>query len=236
MAYGNRPLNPPSDHRITNIRKLDDLVHWGAIIAGLVVAISTQLLLSAIGAAMGFTTIAGSDTPRSNMGGVVEAIGIWTVISLFISLFLGGGITARTFGSINRKTAALNGVILWAITLTLSSWLLVSGVWGTFGLVASNMGNMASPGQQSQATFPNGVDNIPSDPSLPPTTTQDSMPNLSAQQTQEIAGSVAKANWLFTFGSLLGLAASVIGASVGAHNINTYKRTSHEEYNEEYQP
>ncbi|BAQ64755.1 hypothetical protein [Geminocystis sp. NIES-3709] len=235
MVYTNRPLETGSDRQITNVKQFSDRVHWGAIIAGLVIAISTQLLLSAIGAAIGFTNIAGSDAPRSNAGEVAQAVGIWTIISLFISLFLGSWITARAYGSVNNKTAMLNGVILWATTLVISSWLLASGVSGTFGLFAANAENIANQVQKSGITIPDGTRNMPSDFSTPTNPnsssgTQNSMPTLSEQQTRDVANNGAKAGWAFTFGSLLGLAASVIGASVGARNVYTYKRESNEEY------
>lgn len=236
MAYANRPLETSPERQITTVKQFGDRVHWGAIIAGLVIAISTQLLLSAIGAAIGFTNIAGSDAPRSNAGGVAEAVGIWTIISLFISLFLGGWITARAYGSINRKTAMLNGAILWATTLVISSWLLASGVSGTFGLIAANAENIANQAQQSGITIPDATRNMPSDSAVTPKNpnsssgTQNSVPTLSAQQTRDVADNGAKAGWAFTFGSLLGLAASVIGASVGARNVHTHRRESNEEY------
>ena len=160
MVYTNRPLETAPERQLTTVKEFGDRVHWGAIIAGLVTAISTQLLLSAIGAAMGFTNIAGSDAPRSNAGNVAQAVGIWTIISLFVSLFLGGWITARAYGSINRKTAALNGVILWATTLAISSWLLASGVSGTFGLVAANARNIANHAQQSGIPLQNTKFNV----------------------------------------------------------------------------
>lgn len=230
MAYTNRPLETSPERQITSVRQFGDRVHWGAIIAGLVIAISTQLLLSAIGAAMGFTNIAGSDAPRSNAGGVAQAVGIWTIISVFISLFLGGWITARAYGSVNNKTAMLNGAILWATTLAISSWLLASGVSGTFGLIAANADNIVNQAQQSGITIPDGTRNTPSDSSITGTTTQNSVPTLSAQQTRDVADNAAKASWGFIFGSLLGLAASVIGANVGARNVHTHRRESNEEY------
>lgn len=228
MVYTNRPLENSPERQITNVREFHDRVHWGAIIAGLVIAISTQLVLSAIGAAMGFTNIAGSDAPRSNADDVAQAVGIWTIISLFVSLFLGGWITARAYGSINRKTAMLNGAILWATTLAISSWLLATGVSGTFGIVAANAGNIANQAQQSGITLPNETGNLGSSSVRP--TNPNSLPTLTAQQTRDVAGIGAKAGWAFTFGSLLGLAASVIGAGVGARNIHTHKRDSNEAY------
>lgn len=227
MVQTNRPLETNSERQVTTVKEFGDRVHWGAIIAGLVIAISTQLLLSSIGAAMGFTNIAGSEAPRSNAGEVAQAVGIWTIISLFISLFLGGWVTSRAFGSINSKTAMLNGAILWATTLAISSWLLASGVSGTFGLVAANAGNITNQAQQSGMNIPNGSGNLDNSPS---SRTQNSTPTLNAQQTRDVADKGAKTAWAFTFGSLFGLAASVIGARVGARNVNTYKRESNGAY------
>jgi len=146
MTYTNRPVET-SERRTTNIVEIGDRVHWGPILAGLVIAISTQLLLSALGAALGFTTIANSGAPRSNAAEVGAAVGIWSIISLFISLFVGGWITARGCGSINKTTASFNGAILWATTMTISAWLLASGVSGTFGIALANAGNIANQAQ-----------------------------------------------------------------------------------------
>ncbi|WP_069789482.1 hypothetical protein A5482_010310 [Cyanobacterium sp. IPPAS B-1200] len=235
MVYTNRPLETDSDRRVNNTRQFGDRINWGAIIAGLVIAISAQLLLSGIGAAMGLTSIAGSDAPRSNAGGVAQAVGIWAIISLFISLFLGGWITARAYGSVNNNTAMLNGAVLWATTLVISSWLLASGVSGTFGLLANNADIIADQAPQSgiimpgESGYPNDSSGTTIDPNSP-SGTQDSMPNLSADQTRDIAGNAAKAGWTFTFGAFLGLAAALIGANVGARNVHTNRRESNEEY------
>lgn len=199
MAYTNRPgvvepvaVQPAMDYH--------DRVRWGPIIAGLTVALASQLVLSGIGAAIGATSIAGSGAPRSDAGDVGTAVGIWTIISLFISLFLGSWVMARCCGPMNRSTALLNGAILWATTLALSAWLLASGVSGAFGVLASNAGEIANQVQQPATDLPNQA------------------PNVTAQQTRDIAGNAAKAGWSFAFGSLLGLVASLLGAAVGARN------------------
>ena len=70
-------------------------VQWGPIIAGLVIAVSTQLVLSAFGEAIGLTSIGNSGAPRSEAPRVGTNIGIWAIISLLLSLFLGGWVTGR---------------------------------------------------------------------------------------------------------------------------------------------
>ncbi len=207
MAYVNRPgdnliTEPPV---VNQVVEYHDRVRWGPILAGLVVALATQLVLSALGAAIGSTFLAGSGAPRSNAPGVGTSVGIWSIISLLISLFLGSWVAARASGPMNRNTALLNGAILWATTLALSSWLLASGVAGAFGIAASNAGEVLNQVQQG------GV-NVPDTP-----------PNVTAQQTRDIAGNAAKGLWSFVIGSLLGLAASLGGASVGTRSPRVYR-------------
>jgi hypothetical protein len=215
MAYTNRPIETTTTERRYAATDLGDRIHWGAILAGLVVTLATELLLSALGSALGFTTIANSGAPRSDAGDVATAVGIWSIISLFIALFIGGWVTSRACHYITRSTATLNGAILWATVMTIGAWLLASGVSGTFGIVASNAGTIASQVQQNGVTVP-GVTNRGT------TGTATTAPPISAQKTREVADNGAKAGWGFTFGSLLGLAAATIGASVGARNPRTY--------------
>ncbi len=206
MAYVNRPVdNVVTEPVVVNsVMEYHDRVRWGPIFSGLVIAIGTQLVLSALGAAIGLSNIANSGAPRSIAGSVGTGIGIWSIISLLISLGIGGWVTARACGPMNRSTALLNGAILWATTLTISSWLLANGVAGTFGIVAANAGEAINQAQQGGVDLPNQA------------------PNVTAQDTRNIAGNAAKAGWSFLFGSLLGLVASMAGASAGARTPRNY--------------
>jgi hypothetical protein len=208
MTYSNEQLNPMGRgvvERVTPVATdYHDRVRWGPILAGLVTAISSQFVLSGIGAAIGLTTIANSGAPRSDASAVGSAVGIWSIVSLLIALFLGGWITARACGPMNRSTALLNGAILWATTLAISAWLLSSGVSGAFGIVASNAGeiiNQAAP-------------NVPTD-------VPNAIPNATAQQTRDFAGDAATVGWSFSLGALLGLVAALIGASIGTRQPRT---------------
>jgi hypothetical protein len=214
MAYTDDPRGRVIE-RSTAVPAVDyhDRVRWGPIISGLVIAISTQLVLSAIGAAIGLTNIAGSNAPRSDAGGVGSAVGIWSALSLLIALFIAGWVTARACGPMKRSTALLNGAILWATTLAISAWLLSSGVSGAFGIVASNAGEIINQAQQSGVTPGNTPD-----------------PNVSAQQARDLAGNAAKVGWTFTFGSLLGLVAALLGAYSGTRSPRTEVQRVPESY------
>jgi hypothetical protein len=203
MTYTDRNIERSS---VGTVVEYHDRVRWGPIFAGLVVALSVQLVLSALSAAIGFSNISDSGAPRSNADNVGAAVGIGAIISLFIALFVGGWVTARASGPMNRSTALLNGAILWATTLAMSAWLLSSGVSGAFGLLASNAGEALNQAQQSGVQLPKDV------------------PGVTAQQARDVAGNAAKVGWSFTFGSLLGLAASLIGASAGASKYRSGNR------------
>jgi hypothetical protein len=195
MTSINRPVDYAVDRAMpVAVTAYQDQVRWGPILAGLVTALSTQLVLSALGVAIGMSSIGGSGAPRSEAGGVGAGIGIWSIISLLISLFVGGWIAARAAGRMSRNAALLNGAILWASTLALSAWLLSSGVTGAFGLVAANADTL--------------INQVPQNPATP-------TPGISAQGARELATNAANVSWSFVLGSLLGLAAALSGSAVG---------------------
>ena len=205
MSYVNRPIDDViTEPGIVANRAVDyhDRVRWGPILSGLVIALATQLVLTALIGAIAAGFISDSGAPRSNADNAGTTAGISAIIALLISLFVGGWFTAQACGPMNRKTALLNGTILWATTLALSSWLLASGVSGAFGLV-TNAASNAAGAIADQVQQQGGVN-------VPPA------PNVSANDTRAIAEGATKGLWSFVFGSLLGLAAAMIGSAAGA--------------------
>ncbi|BDI16705.1 hypothetical protein ANSO36C_25070 [Nostoc cf. commune SO-36] len=202
MSYVNRTGNEgiATEPVVTGrVAEYHDLVRWGPIISGLLVALATQLILSAIIGAFAAGTVEGSGAPRTIAPDAAGNAGLWSTIALLISLFTGGWVAARACGPMNRNTALLNGAILWATTLAVSSWLLANGVSGAFGVAASNAGEVINQVQQQ------GGVNVP-------------QANISAQQTRDAAANLRSGLWWFVFGSLLGLIAAMIGAVTGARS------------------
>ncbi len=211
MAYTDRPLDRGVDRPTTvAIADYHDRVRWGPILAGLMVAVTTQLILTGLGTAIGMTGLAGSGAPRTNADNVGWGIGIWSIISLLISLFVGGWVTARACGPMNRNTGLLNGAVLWATTLAISAWLLATGVSGAFGILASNAGEVINQSQQAGVNPATVLPNA----------------NVTAQEARNFAGNAATAGWTFTIGSLLGLVAALIGASLGTRTPRDLTRVT----------
>ncbi|KPQ31958.1 MAG: hypothetical protein HLUCCA11_22610 [Phormidesmis priestleyi Ana] len=183
---------------VTPVVEYHDRVRWGPILAGLMITIVSQLVLSALGGVIGLTAVG---SVSAGTAGTVATI--WAIFSLLISLFLGGWMMARTCGPMNKKSALLNGTILWATTLALGAWLLTSGVSGTLGLAATSAS--AAVGAVDQVPEANGAA-LPNPAAV--------LPN--AQAAQQYAANAAKAGLIFLFGSLLGWAATLIGSIVGS--------------------
>ena len=192
----NRPYQTVSAPTAVNpavspIVEYHDRVRWGPIFAGMMVSIASQLVLSTLGATIGFAT--GANGTSAGTAGTIA--GIWAIISLLVSLFLGGWMMAITCGPMNKKTAMLNATILWATSLAIGAGLLASGISGTFGVVAANAGAAAR-----QLPASGGA----------------AVPNVSAQEVQQYATNAASAALGFLLGALLSWVAALIGATVGA--------------------
>jgi len=91
-------------------------MHWGETFTGLAVAIMIKLLLIAISASLGFTTITNTGALRSDASEVDTVLVIWSIINLFISLFVGSRVTFRSYPPYDGSTSNLNGsVFLWRL-------------------------------------------------------------------------------------------------------------------------
>jgi len=202
MTYPDRSGSPLTEPTIVNpLVDYHDQVRWGPILAGMAIALGTQLGLSALAMAIGLS----AGATGADAGSVGFGVVIWSIISLLISLFLGGWVMAQSCGPMTKKTAVLNAAILWGATLALSSWLLASGISGAVGAAAANAGEIANQVQQQ------GGVNIPNQ-----------APNVDPNQVRDLAGNTAKAAWSFLLGSLLSLAGAMIGAALGARKPRVY--------------
>jgi hypothetical protein len=113
---------------------------WGAIFAGLFVAMGLQLVLSLLGVAIGLSAWSPATVGGVDAGDVATGVGIWAAVSALIALFAGGATTGRLAGILRRKDGALHGVVLWALTTVATIWLIVSGMGfllgGAFDIVS----------------------------------------------------------------------------------------------------
>lgn len=98
-------------------------ISWGAILAGVAVAMAIYALLISLGVAVGMSV--SGDVNSRHLG---TGAGLWGFITLLISLFAGGWVTTQVTVGESRGEAILYGVVLWATTSVLLLWLTANGV------------------------------------------------------------------------------------------------------------
>ncbi|KAA0970716.1 PhnA-like protein [Aureimonas fodinaquatilis] len=130
-------------------------VSWGAIFAGVAVALVVQVLLTMLGVGLGVATLdpGTGDNPGVTTFSVVA--GIWYLLSGLIAAFIGGYIAARMSGKTIPTTGALHGLATWAVTTLLVLYFLTSSVGslvgGVFSGVSTAVGGIASTVAQTAA-------------------------------------------------------------------------------------
>lgn len=114
-------------------------VSWGAIFAGVVVALVTQILLTMLGVGIGIATLdpGTADNPAASSFSI--GAGIWYVVTGILASFVGGYIAARLSGKTTPTTGALHGLTTWALTTLLVLYFLTSTIGGLVGGVFSGV-------------------------------------------------------------------------------------------------
>lgn len=134
-------------------------VSWGAIFAGVAIALSIQLLLNLLGIGIGASTIhvREGNTPGS---GFAIGAGVWFGISALLSLFAGGWAAGRLAGVANREDGMLHGFTTWAVTTIATICLLTSAAGGLIGGSASLLGKVGSLSGQGASLAAPGVTDL----------------------------------------------------------------------------
>lgn len=119
-------------------------VSWQAILAGVIVTVSVQILLSLLGAGIGLGMVhtnAGTSPDASSFG---IGAGLWWLVSNLIALACGGYVAAWMAGLSERFDGMLHGVVTWGIAMLLTVYLLSSAIGGLIGGALSVTGSTLS--------------------------------------------------------------------------------------------
>jgi len=152
-TFDNDPLRPNAPVRSASFSEherhfdtalLHQRISWQAVFAGVILAVTIQLLLSMLGLGVGLGMVhtnAGS-TPDAGSFGV--GTGLWWLISNLIALGIGGYVAAWTAGITVRFDGVLHGLIAWGIATLLTFYLLSTAVGGLIGGAYSVVGSTLS--------------------------------------------------------------------------------------------
>jgi hypothetical protein len=148
------PVTPAEDVRTVLINN----VSWGAVMAGVVLSLVTQLLLNMLGIGIGAATINPMADGNPSASSFSIGAGIWWVVSGILAALAGGIVAGRLSGRPKESTAGWHGVTTWALTTLVVFWLLTSaiggligGAFGALGSVAGGLGKTAATAAQTAA-------------------------------------------------------------------------------------
>ena len=123
------PATPAEDQRTILLNE----IAWGAVLAGVVVALVTQLLLNMLGLGIGIATLDPGTGDNPSATSLSIGAGIWWTLSGIIASLVGGYAAGRLSGRPKEATAAWHGLTAWAFTTLVIFYLLSSTVGGVLG-------------------------------------------------------------------------------------------------------
>lgn len=169
-------------------------VSWGGIWAGVLAALGTMMLLTALGLAIGVSAVDPGRTAGTTIG---TGAGIWGALSLLLSLFLGGLVATRVGGVTDKTTGFWEGALVWVVSLLLMAYVASSGA-SMLGSGAMNMLGgagravaAAQSGADGGIDFAGTADQIALRLRSPETAQQ--LANLSGMSANEIRGTLEQA-------------------------------------------
>ncbi|AMB43519.1 hypothetical protein [Methylobacterium sp. AMS5] len=119
-------------------------VSWGAIFAGAVTALVTQVVLNLVGVGVGLASVGTNAADNPDASTFSLGAGLWFVVSGIVASLAGGLIAGRLSGKPLPGVAALHGLVAWAVTTLVVLYLITSAasglVGGTLGTVSGALG------------------------------------------------------------------------------------------------
>lgn len=138
------PVTPGEDLRTIALHEIS----WGAVLAGVFVALILQLILNLLGLGLGLTSVSAVEGDNPAASTISIGAGLWWVVSGIIAAAAGGYVAGRLSGKPVESSAGYHGLISWAVTTFVVIYLLTSAlgglVGGAFNTVSSALGGAAS--------------------------------------------------------------------------------------------
>ncbi|HEX8425053.1 hypothetical protein [Hymenobacter sp.] len=135
-------------------------ISWGAVLAGAVLALVIQLALSLLGLGIGLGTVDPLEE-QNPMSGIGIGAAIWWVVSMLVSLYIGGSVAARLAGMPRRTDGLLHGLLTWSVVTLLTFYLLSTAVGRIIGGVTGVAGRaLSAAGGGIAAVAPQAADAV----------------------------------------------------------------------------
>ena len=182
------------------------LISWGAVIAGVVVAVALGALLNMLGLAIGATaanpwTMDSGDAKAFTLGG-----GLWLAFSSAVALQVGAFIAARAAKYPDHHKGLFQGLAVWGVAFVLA-----------FAGIGSSVGGVLHGGDVAATAYATAAD----DASGPDGRVSDADAKAAAEQAADATASIA---WWGVATMVLGTVGAIAGGRLGARHPVWHRR------------
>lgn len=118
-------------------------ISWSAVIAGVLIAVLVQMLLTLLGLGIGLGTIDVAEE-RNPTAGLGIGSAIWYIVSSLLALFTGGWIAGRLASAPRLFDGMIHGALTWCLMTLLTVYLLSTAVGRIVGGATSLVGSVLS--------------------------------------------------------------------------------------------
>ncbi|CCM79491.1 hypothetical protein [Rhizobium mesoamericanum] len=127
-------------------------ISWGAVFAGVILALSTQFLLNLLGVGIGAAVLdpATSDNPAASTFSIVG--GLWFVAAGIVAAYIGGYVASRLSGRPDKFTGGFHGVTAWGVTTLVVLYMLTTSVGALVGGAFSGLSSVVGGVSQTAAS------------------------------------------------------------------------------------
>lgn len=157
------------DHTLSEWSFRTAPIKWSAVFGGWAVGLALQIVLTLAGLGFGAWAVDLHDANPTD--GIPLGAALWTALSMLISAFVGGYLTARFSGVSERGEGLYHGVVVWGLNwlvlaclATTAMVMMIGGAFSLFGTalhsVAEGLAPMASTGLRSAARVSLSVDDL----------------------------------------------------------------------------
>ncbi len=129
-----------------------DKISWGAVFAGVVIALATQFLLNLLGVGIGAAVLdpATADNPTASSLSIIG--GLWFVVAGIVASFIGAYVASRLSGRPNETTGGFHGITSWGVTTLVVLYLLTTSVGALVGGAFSGLSSVVGGAGQAAAS------------------------------------------------------------------------------------
>jgi hypothetical protein len=138
-------VTPEEDLRTVLINR----VSWGAVFAGVAMALVVQLVLNLLGIGVGASTLSPETGDSPSAASFSMVAGIWWALSGIIAAFAGGYAAGRLAGQPKESSGAWHGLTAWALATLIVFYLLTTVVGGIVGGAFRTLATVASGAAQT---------------------------------------------------------------------------------------